>query len=75
MLSNIDIKNIRNFENLKVNHQRVLRWKLRKKCTKLLYHLEYLLLNHDKLKIKPNEIIDTEQLKKVIDLYENTQKL
>ena len=75
MLTPTDKKNIRNFENLTINHQRVFRHRLIKKFLQFQIDLEIVLLNYAKLGIKINKIIDINQLTKLLELYENLSKL
>ena len=72
MLTNRQIENIKNFDRLKSNHRRVLRYFLRKKCEKALKHLNFLLLNYQNLHIRPTDIINLQDLN---DLIKNLKKI
>lgn len=75
MLTPTNKKNIKNFEKLTVNHKRVFRHRLIKKFLQFQKDLEIVLLNHEKLGIKVNKIVDIVQLTKLLELYENLSKL
>lgn len=71
MLTPSDKKKIENFESLRINHQRVFKHRLIKKCLQFQKDLEFILLYHEKLNIKVDKIIDINQLTKLLELYEN----
>ena len=75
MLTPTDLKNIKDFKKLKINHQRVFKHRLIKKCLKFQKDFEYLLLNHERLNLKIDKVIDIIQLENVVETYENLQKL
>ncbi len=75
MLTPTDKKNIKDFSNLNINHQRVFRHRLIKKFIKFQQDLEIVLLNHEKLSIRVNKIVDISQLTKLLELYEDLNKL
>lgn len=66
MLTNRQIENITNFDMLKSNHKRVLRYILRRKCEKVLKHLNFLLLNYQNLHLRPSDIIILQDLNELI---------
>lgn len=75
MLTPTDKKNINNFEKLNINHQRVFKHRLIKKCSNSLKDIEYVLLNQETLKVKIDKIIGVVQLVNLLELYENLSKL
>jgi hypothetical protein len=75
MLTPTDKKNIENFKNLSINHQRVFKCRLIKKFRKFQEDLEIVLLNYERLGIKVDKIVDIVQLTKLLELYENLSKL
>jgi len=75
MITPTDKRNIENFEGMKINHQRVFKHRLIKKCRQFQKDIEFVMLNHDRLGIKADKIIDIVQLTKVFELYENLSKL
>ncbi|MDO8623243.1 MAG: hypothetical protein Q7R52_03270 [archaeon] len=75
MLTPSDRKKIENFESLKINHQRVFKHRLIKKCRQFPEDLEFVLMYYDKMGIKVDKIIDINQLTKLLELYENLSKL
>jgi hypothetical protein len=75
MLTPSDFINIKNFENLDINHQRVFKHRLIKKFRKFQEDLEFVLLYYEKMNIKVDKIIDINQLTKLLELYENLSKL
>ena len=66
MFTDRQIENIKNFDKLKSNHRRVFRYVLRKKCEKVLKHLNFLLLNYHNLLIRPTDIINLQDLNELI---------
>jgi len=70
MLTPTDLKNIKNFQSLNLNHQRVFKHRLIKKCRSSFKDIEYILLKREKLNIKIDKIIDIIQLVSLLDLYE-----
>jgi len=75
MLTPTDIKNIENFENLKVNTRRVFKHRLIKKFRNFQEDLEFVLIHYEKLNLKADKIIDIVQLAKLLKLYEDLKKL
>jgi len=75
MLTPTDKKNIKNFKNLNINHQRVFKHRLIKKFMKFQEDLEIVLLHYEKLNLKADRIIDIVQLTKLLKLYEDLKKL
>ena len=71
MLTPSDRKKIEDFEKLNVNHQRVFKHRLIKKCLQFQKDIEFILLHHEKLKIKVDKIIDIDQITKLLEIYEN----
>ena len=70
MLTPSDYKNIRMFGQLTPTHQRVFRHRLRKKFQNYRCDLEYVLQHQQLLKLRIEEILDLEQLKKLFELAE-----
>ena len=75
MLTPTDKKNIKRFETLTLNYQRVFRHRLIRKFKKFQEDLEVVLLNYERLGIKVDRIVDIIQLIKLLELYENLSKL
>ena len=75
MLTPTDKKNLKNFKNLSINHQRVFKHRLTRKFRKFQEDLEFVLLHYEKLNLKADKIIDIVQLIKLLELYENLSKL
>ena len=75
MLTPTDLKNIKNFDDLNKNHQRIFKFRLKGKCSRIFQDLDYLLLNYSKLKLKKEEIIDINRLISLIKTYEDLEKL
>jgi len=70
MLTPTNKKNIKDFENLPINHQRVFKHRLMKQCRQSLKDIEYVLLNYEKLNLKVDKVVDINQLTKLLELYE-----
>ena len=75
MLTPTDFRNIANFENLNLNHQRVFKHRLIRKFRRFQEDLEFVLRHYEKMNIKVDKIIDINQLTKLLELYENLSKL
>lgn len=75
MLTPTDIKNIKNFESLKVNHKRVFKHRLIKKCSSSLRDIEIVLNNYEKLNLKIDKVLDINQLINLLELYESLSLL
>lgn len=75
MLTPTDKKNIKNFESLTINHQRVFKHRLINKFQQFQQDLEIVLLNYEKLNLKVDRLVDINQLTKLLELYENLNKL
>lgn len=75
MLTPTDKINIEKFNILNLNHQRVFRHRLTRKFQRFQQDLEIVLLNHENLGIKINKIVDINQLTKLLELYEDLNKL
>ena len=75
MLTPTDKINIEKFNILNLNHQRVFRHRLTRKFQQFQHDLEIVLLNHEKLGIRINKIVDINQLTKLLELYEDLNKL
>jgi len=75
MLTPTDRKNIKNFERLNLNHKRVFKHRLIKKCLKAQRDIEFVLLHYDELGLKIDKVIDIIQLSKLMELYEELTKL
>ncbi len=71
MLTPSDRKNIENFENLKSNHQRVFKHRLRMKCLSAIKDIRYVLSNCIKLDIKPDRFIDINELVDLLEDYDH----
>ena len=71
MLTPSDHHKINNFKDLNPNHQRVFKHRLIKKCKASIKDLKYVSLNYEKLNLKIDKIIDTEELSDLIEIYEN----
>lgn len=70
MLTQAERRNILNFAKLRPQHQYILRYRLRKKCIKTLLDLEFLLLHCQDIGLKPEEIVQIDALKRVMEAYE-----
>lgn len=75
MLTPTDYKNIDGFNNLKKNNQRVFKCRLIKKCRSAITDLDFVLLHYEGLGLKVDKVIDINELKKLIEMYENLKKL
>ncbi len=75
MLTQTDKDNIKDFDKLNKNHQRVFRHRLCKKFIKFQEDLEIVLLNYERLDLKIDKIVNITQLIKLLELYENISKL
>jgi len=76
MLTFTDYQNVRNFEKLTYNHQKVFRHRIKTKCKDCLKDLKYVLLNYKKLKIyNPNKIIDLDDLMEILQFYEDLRRI
>lgn len=75
MLTPTDKKNIKDFNNLNINHQRVFKHRLIKKFQQFQQDLEIVLLNYEMLNIKVKKIVNINQLIKLLEIYENLSKL
>ena len=71
MLTTTDIENIRNFENLNSNSQRVFKHRLKKKCLSAIKDVQYVLVYHEKLNTKPDKFVDVNEVINLLDQYEN----
>lgn len=71
MLTPTDKKNIQQFVDLKSNHQRVFKHRLRNKCISSIKDMEYVLLCYKELKIKPDKFVDINSIISLIKTYEN----
>lgn len=71
MLTPTDKKNIQQFESLKPNHQRVFKHRLSHKCLSSIKDIEYILLNYNKLGLKPDKFVDINSLISLMTTYEN----
>lgn len=69
MITDRNIKNIQNFDKLKPNHRRVFRYHLRKKCEKIINHLMFVLANHEKLRLQPEDVIKIKELEELVKLF------
>jgi len=74
MLTNRQIENIQNFDNLNSNHRRVFRYFLRKKCEKTIKHLTFVLLNHQNLNMKPEDIVNLKDLAELVRAVERVNR-
>jgi len=75
MLTPTDKKNIKNFKNLKVAHQRTFKHRLIKKCVQFPKDLKFVLLHYEQLNLKIGKLINPLLLFEIIELYENLSKL
>ena len=66
MLTDRQIHNIQNFDKLTSNHRRVFRYFLRNKCDKVLKHLKFILLNYERLHMRPDDIVNLKDLKELV---------
>ncbi|MBT6690513.1 hypothetical protein HN903_02065 [archaeon] len=69
MLTPTNKRNIKNFENLNANHQRVFKCRLIKKCGASFQEIEFVLRNYKKLGIKIEKVVDIVQLATLLELY------
>ena len=75
MLTPTDKNNIKDFENLKVTHQRTFKHRLIKKCAQFPKDLKFVLLHYEQLNLKIEKLINPLLLFEIIELYENLLKL
>ena len=75
MITPSDINKIENFNELNVNHKRVFRHRLVKKCLQFQKDLEIVILNSETLKIEVEKVIDLNQLINLVELYQNKEAL
>jgi len=75
MLTPTDKQNIKNFDKLSINHQRVFKHRLIQKCQQFQKDFEFVLLNFEKLNLKVDKITDIVQLTRLLELYEDLSKL
>jgi len=71
MLTSTDLKNIKNFDNLNANHQRVFKHRLRKKCISAIKDIQYVFIHHKKLNIKIDKFLEINEVINLLDQYEN----
>lgn len=74
MLTNRQIENIQNFDKLNSNHRRVFRYFLRRKCEKTIKHLTFVLINHQNLNMRPEDIINLKDLTELVRVVERVNK-
>jgi len=71
MLNPTDLENIRNFENLNANSQRVFKHRLKKKCISAITDIQYVLAHYKKLNIKIDKFLEVNEVINLLDQYEN----
>ena len=74
MLTNKQITNIQNFDGLSKNYKGVLRYRLRKASSKTIKDLKLLLLKHQDLNIKIDDLVDIQELKDLVETYVKLRK-
>jgi len=74
MLTNRQIENIQNFDKLNSNHRRVFRYQLRKKCEKTIKHLIFVLANHERLHLEPEDVVILEDLAELVKTVEKVNR-
>lgn len=72
MLTQREKENISNFGDLKKNHQRVFKHRLKKKCLSAIKDTKIVIMNYEKLGIKIDLFVDINEL---IGLYEDISLL
>jgi len=75
MLTPSDLWKIENFYKLNKNHQRVFRHRIKEKFKKAPEDMVYVLLNYEKIKLKPNKLVDIDSLKNLIETIESLETL
>jgi len=75
MLTPSDRKNIKNFKFLDVNHQRVFKHRLIKKCESSINDIIYILVSYENMPFKLDKLLDVEKIVEILELYENLSKL
>lgn len=75
MLTPTDKRNLKNFEKLTSNHQRVFKHRIKEKCNSALKDIGVVANYHEKLKFKVDKILDINQLVNLMDLYEKLSLL
>jgi len=75
MLTPTDKQNIENFDKLSINHKRVFKHRLIRKCQQFQKDFEFILLNFQKLNLKVDKVTDIVQLTRLLELYEDLSKL
>jgi hypothetical protein len=66
MLTPTDKQNIGDFDKLSINHKRVFKHRLIRKCQQFQRDFEFILLNFEKLNLKVDKITDIVQLTKFL---------
>jgi hypothetical protein len=74
MFTNKQIANIQNFDGLSKNYKRVLRYRIRKASCKAIKDLKLLLLKHQDLSIKIDDLVDVQELKDLVETYVKLKK-
>jgi len=69
MLTNKQFRNIQNFDDLSKNYQRVFRYRLRKSSSTMIRDLKILLLKHQELGMKIDDLVDVQELKDLVRTY------
>jgi hypothetical protein len=75
MLTNKQFRNIQNFDGLSKNYKRVLRYRLRKASSRTIKDLKLLLLKHQDLSIKIDDLVDVCELKDLVETYVKLKKV
>ena len=69
MLTLIDHSNIKRFNELSKNHQKVFRYRIKNKFKGIFNDILTILDNYEKLGISPEKLINLSQLMKIIEKY------
>jgi TRAP-type mannitol/chloroaromatic compound transport system substrate-binding protein len=69
MLTNRQLRNLQNFDSLSKNYKRVLRYRLRKASVKTIKDMKLLLLKHQDLNMKIDDLVDVQELKDLVRTY------
>lgn len=71
MLTPTDKNNLKNFEKLTPNHQRVFKHRIIEKCNSALRDIETVASYHEKLKLKIDKFLDINKIVDLMKLYED----
>ena len=75
MLTPSDLWKIENFDKLNKNHQRVFRHRIKNKFKRSPKDMTYILLNYEKLRLKPSDFVDIDSLINLIETIESLETL